>query len=154
MSDENFAELVASGEIRDLGAAPVDWLGVPLHVGESVLGAMVVQSYTEGVTYSRADRELLQFVSQHIVTALERIRQREFMQTEIARQTARLRDINRDLELQIAERKRAEQVASILYAISELTNTSESMDTFFAQLHQQVGQLMVNDNFFVALLDE
>ncbi len=154
LTDENFAELVASGEIRDLGAAPVDWLGVPLHVGDQVIGAMVVQSYTEGVTYTRADRELLQFVSQHIINALERIRQREFMQAEITRQTASLRDINTDLELQIAERKRAEQVASVLYAISELTNTSESMDTFFAQLHKQVGKLMINDNFFVALLDD
>ncbi len=154
LSEENFEALVASGEIRDLGAAPEDWLGVPLHMGDSIVGAMVVQSYTEGITYTRADRELLQFVSQHIVTALERIRQREFMQTEIARQTASLRDINHDLELQIAERKRAEQVASVLFAISELTNTSESMDTFFAQLHQQVGKLMANDNFFVALLDE
>ncbi len=153
-TEEDFDALVAQGEIRDLGAPPVDWLGVPLQSGGRIIGAMVVQSYTENVFYSTADKELLMFVSQHIVNALERIRQREFLQAEINRQTANLRDINRDLELQIVERKRAEKVSAVLYAISELTNTSDSMDSFFKHLHAHIGQLMNNDNFFVALLDD
>lgn len=154
LNEEDFNALVESGEIRDLGSPPVDWLGVPLRSGERVIGAMVVQSYTENVGYTRADKELFMFVSQHIVNALERIRQREFMREEIDRQTANLRDINADLEEQIAERKRAEKLSAVLYAISELTNTSESMANFFKQLHRQIGLLMNNDNFFVALLDD
>ncbi|WP_411359892.1 sensor domain-containing phosphodiesterase [Pseudidiomarina salilacus] len=154
LNEQNFNELVARGEIRDLGAPPVDWLGVPLKSGERVMGAMVVQSYTPNVGYTTADKELFTFVSQHIVNALERVRQREFMLQEIGRQTANLRDTNRSLEEQIAERKRAERVASVLYTISELTNTSENMNTFFKQLHQQLGQLVNNDNFYVALLDD
>ncbi|RUO63058.1 diguanylate cyclase domain-containing protein [Pseudidiomarina insulisalsae] len=153
-NEENFNELVASGEIRDLGSPPVDWLGVPLRSGERVIGAMVVQSYTPNVGYTTNDKELFMFVSQHIVNALERIRQREFMREEIDRQTANLRDINRNLEEQIAERKRAEKLSAVLYAISELTNTSENMATFFAKLHEQIGLLMSNDNFFVALIDD
>ncbi len=154
LNEENFHALVKAGEIRDLGAPPVDWLGVPLKSGERVIGAMVVQSYTENIGYTAADKELFMFVSQHIVNALERIRQREFMREEIDRQTASLRDINRDLEEQIVERKRAEKLSAVLYAISELTNTSENMENFFKQLHRQIGLLMNNDNFFVALLDD
>ncbi|MGQ4276822.1 diguanylate cyclase domain-containing protein [Pseudidiomarina sp. E22-M8] len=154
LNEEDFKALVEAGDIRDLGSPPVDWLGVPLRSGERVIGAMVVQSYTEDVGYTRADKELFMFVSQHIVNALERIRQREFMREEIARQTASLRDINADLEEQIVERKRAEKLSAVLYAISELTNTSESMANFFKQLHRQIGLLMNNDNFCVALLDD
>ena len=154
LNEQNFNELVEQGEIRDLGSPPVDWLGVPLCSGDRVIGAMVVQSYTHDVGYTANDKELFMFVSQHIVNALERIQQREFMREEIDRQTANLRDINRNLEQQIAERKRAEKLSAVLYAISELTNTSENMSTFFAQLHAQIGKLMNNDNFFVALLDD
>ncbi|MEA3588450.1 diguanylate cyclase [Pseudidiomarina sp. 1APP75-27a] len=154
LNEENFSALVESGEVSDLGSPPIDWLGVPLCSGERVIGAMVVQSYTDGDGYTRADKELFMFVSQHIVNALERIRQREFMREEIDRQTANLRDINANLEEQVAERKRAEKLSAVLYGISELTNTSESMDNFFTQLHRQIGLLMNNDNFFVALLDD
>ena len=150
----NFQELVAAGEIKDLGAAPVDWLGVPLKSNGRVIGAMVIQSYTEDQTYSQADQDLLVFVSQHIVNALDRLRQREFLQAEIARQTAELRDINRNLTIEIAERKRAEQVSSVLFSIAEMTNTSDSMSSFYRALHEQIGQLINNDNFFVALVDE
>lgn len=149
-----FKRLLESGEILDLGAAPVDWLGVPLLSDSRVIGAMVVQSYTEDVRYSEAEKELLMFVSQHIVNALERVRQREMMQAEIDHQTAKLRQINDDLKLEISERERAQQLSSVLFAISEVTNTSDSMQSFYAQLYQHIGRLINNDNFFVALLND
>ncbi|MBY6064073.1 diguanylate cyclase domain-containing protein [Pseudidiomarina sediminum] len=152
--EQNYGALVAAGEIVDLGAKPEDWLGVPLRSGDQVIGAMVVQSYSPDVGYSVSDKELFMFVSQHIVNALERIQQRELMRKEIDRQTADLRDINRNLEEQIVERQRAEKLSAVLYAISELTNTSENMAIFFQRLHEQIGLLMNNDNFFVALLDD
>src|SRR5690554_6198588 len=149
-----FRRLLDSGAILDLGAAPVDWLGVPLLSDSRVIGAMVVQSYTEDVRYSEADKELFMFVSQHIVNALERVRQREMMQEEIAHQTAKLRQINDDLKTEISERERAQQLSTVLFAISEVTNTSDSMQSFYQQLHHQIGQLINNENFFVALLDD
>lgn len=149
-----FRRLLDSGAILDLGAAPVDWLGVPLLSDQRVIGAMVVQSYSEDVRYSDADKELLMFVSQHIVNALERVRQREMMQAEIDHQTAKLRQINDDLKLEISERERAQQLSSVLFAISEVINTSDSMESFYEQLYEHIGRLINNDNFFVALLNE
>ncbi|PTB90077.1 hypothetical protein C9928_01455 [Pseudidiomarina aestuarii] len=153
-NEQVFKELLASGEIKDLGSPPVDWLGVPLQSENRIIGAMVVQSYSEDQRYTEADKDLFMFVSQHIVNALERVRQREFMQAEIARQTAALREINDNLTLEVGERKRAEKVSAVLFAISEVTNTSDSMESFYHQLHEQIGRLINNENFFVALVDE
>jgi PAS domain S-box-containing protein len=70
-----FDDLVASGQVHSRGAPSVDWLGVPLKTSEdSVIGALVVQTYTEGVRYTPADRDLLSFVSTQVAQAIERKR--------------------------------------------------------------------------------
>lgn len=154
LTKENFRELELSGEIDKMGSLHVDWLGVPLISGEQVIGAMVVQSYQEDVRYNEQDLELLMFVSQHVVNALERFRQRELMQAEIKRQTAELRITNEDLLKEVTVREKAELQTSVLFAISELTNSSEDMFSFYSELHNQINKLLNADNFYVALLTE
>jgi diguanylate cyclase (GGDEF)-like protein/PAS domain S-box-containing protein len=53
------------------------WLGVPLKIEDKVIGAMVVQSYTHPDLYSEKDIKLLEFVSSHVATAVERKRTEE-----------------------------------------------------------------------------
>ncbi len=53
------------------------WLGVPLKVEDRVIGAIVVQSYTNPELYSEKDIRLLEFVSSQVATALERKRTEE-----------------------------------------------------------------------------
>ena len=154
LTKESFRELELSGEIDKMGSLHVDWLGVPLLSGDQVIGAMVVQSYQEDVRYSEQDLELLMFVSQHVVNALERFRQRELMQAEIKRQTAELRITNEDLLKEVTVREKAELQTSVLFAISELTNSSEDMFSFYSELHKQINKLLNADNFYVALLTE
>ena len=48
------------------------WLGVPLKVEDRVIGAIVVQSYTNPELYSEKDIGLLEFVSSQVAIALER----------------------------------------------------------------------------------
>lgn len=151
---EAFDELKSTGAVEELGAAPVDWLGVPLVSGEKVLGAMVVQSYNEEVRYDQNDKELLTFVSQHVVNALERLQQREMMRAEIVHQTAELRHANESLMKEITVRERAERQTAVLFAISELTNTSENMQGFYESLHREIGKLIHAENFFLAMLTE
>ena len=56
-----------------LGPAPLYWLGVPLSTSQGgVLGALVLQSYTEQARYTPRDQELLQFVSTQVAAAIER----------------------------------------------------------------------------------
>ncbi|WP_300320806.1 EAL domain-containing protein [Idiomarina sp.] len=151
---EVYQRLIDQGEIEGLGAEHKDWLGVPLKHGEATIGIMVVQSYNEDVRYDSADEDLLMFVSQHVVNALERLKQRDLMQSEIEHQTAELRHVNESLMSEITIRERAEQQASVLFAISELTNTSDDMGAFYRQLHRQIGKLIHADNFYVALLSD
>src|SRR3546814_13429596 len=47
-------------------------MGIPLKSHKGTIGVLVVKSYPGGVEYSEKDRELLQFVSIQIATAIER----------------------------------------------------------------------------------
>ena len=73
-SPEVFRALVERGEVENVGAPSVDWLGAPLKHAQRILGAIVVQSYRETVRYSEADKDLLTFLSQHVATAIDRTR--------------------------------------------------------------------------------
>lgn len=55
-----------------VGTDSLDWLGVPLHSGKEVLGALVVQTYVGNIRYSDRDQELLQFVSNQVASAIVR----------------------------------------------------------------------------------
>lgn len=50
---------------------PLSWLGVPLKSHHGIIGVLVVKSYQRGTSYTEKDRELLQFVSTQIATAIE-----------------------------------------------------------------------------------
>jgi diguanylate cyclase (GGDEF)-like protein/PAS domain S-box-containing protein len=71
VSPELFERLVAAGEVVPRGSPSVDWLGVPLKAGNRIIGAIVVQSYTESSRFSEREMDLLAFVSQHVVGAIE-----------------------------------------------------------------------------------
>ena len=78
---EKCDELVSMGEITDIGTPSVDWLGVPLILNNRAIGVMVVQSYTEGIRFSDAQMEILQFVSTQVAMVIERKRvEAEFME--------------------------------------------------------------------------
>jgi diguanylate cyclase (GGDEF)-like protein/PAS domain S-box-containing protein len=48
------------------------WLGVPLNSHKGTTGALVLKSYSGGARYTEKDKELLQFVSTQVATAIER----------------------------------------------------------------------------------
>jgi len=67
-----FTQLVQQGEVELVGADSVDWLGVPLKMGEKIFGVIAVQSYTEQVRFSHADMKMLEFVSSQMTPVIER----------------------------------------------------------------------------------
>lgn len=92
--------LRASGEVELIGTPSVCWLGVPLRSAERVIGGIVVQSYTPGVTYNEADQALLSFVSVHIASAVERRQAQDALRAshaELQTTLLRLRETQRDL---------------------------------------------------------
>ena len=74
LSEAEIKQLVERGEVELLGDACENWLGVPLKAEDRTVGALVVQSYTEGIRYTEQDKDLLAFVGQHVGGALSRAR--------------------------------------------------------------------------------
>ena len=61
-------------DVEMIGTPSLDWLGVPLKVGERTLGVLAVQSYSTGVRYGEHEKHILQFVSTQVAMAIERKR--------------------------------------------------------------------------------
>ncbi len=80
-----FEELVRREEVELIGAASLDWLGVPLKSGANCFGALVVQSYHENARFGERDREILKFVSQQLAAAIEHKRYEEALRRSEAR---------------------------------------------------------------------
>ena len=70
-------EMLEKGEIEDIGAESIDWLGVPLILKGEIIGVLAVQSYSEDYRYRNEDKEILEFVSIQIAMAIERKRSEE-----------------------------------------------------------------------------
>ena len=81
---EVFEDLVRRGEVRSIGTASIDWLGVPLVVGDRTLGVLAVQTYTKGVRYGEREKAILVFVSRQIALAIERSRAKEDLSRALA----------------------------------------------------------------------
>ncbi len=128
-----------------LGPDSEDWLGVPILEDGVVRGAVVVQSYDPAVRYNDADQALLGYVAQHILSALSRREAQEELERRVAARTAELRN-------EIRERERSEQLQRALYRIAELSVASDSMEAFYASVHEIVGELLDARNFYIALL--
>ncbi|MCB5207095.1 sensor domain-containing protein [Methylovorus mays] len=67
-------DLAAGSELLENVLEPhvLSWLGVPLKSHKGMIGVLTVKRYLGGVSYHQKDRELLQFVSTQIATAIER----------------------------------------------------------------------------------
>ncbi len=67
-------QMIARGEYELSGTSSEDGLAVPFVIDEHLKGLIVLQSYTPEIGYSDADLDVLNFVAQHIATALARAR--------------------------------------------------------------------------------
>jgi len=78
-SPEVFQQMVHAGEVDTVGAPSLDWLGVPLIINGRTIGAMVVQTYSEGIRYTVREEQVLQFISSQVAMSIERKRADEEM---------------------------------------------------------------------------
>lgn len=155
LTKENYAQLQAKYKFDMLGTPPVDMMGVPIIRDNQVIGAMVVQSYSEDIRYDADDLEILVFISQHIVTARDRIFQRELTEAKIAERTEQLVKANQTLESEISERLRMEKLQKALFQISELsTKIDGNIIEFYTKLHGILKELINAENCYIALLDK
>jgi PAS domain S-box-containing protein len=69
--------LVQRGEVELMGANSTVWLGVPLKIGDAVIGVLVVQAYADGVKLGPEESRILEFVSGQAAMSIQRKRTEE-----------------------------------------------------------------------------
>ena len=153
--DQNKRKALAdAGDIVVQGSHCTDWLGVPLIRGNQVIGVIALQSYSADHYFDDRDSELLAFIAQYIVIAIDRVQSRELLEQSIWQRTEKLQRANQQLQKEIIERHKAEQLQQTLLAISEITASSSDLHHFYQQIHQQLGTLINADNCYIALLSD
>ena len=152
----NRSEIIAMCEKETLkfgGELCVDWLGVPLKLGDTVFGVMVVQSYREEYTYSGPDKHVLIFVGQHIAQAVARQRAIDALKNAHAELEVRVQERTQELSAQFKISERQKQVQEALYRIADLTHSTDDLNRFYEEIHEITGQLIYAKNFYIAIAD-
>lgn len=70
-------QLERRGEVELIGTPSPIWLGAPLRVGETTIGVMVVQHYSDPAAYGEREAHMLEYVSSRVAQAIERKRVEE-----------------------------------------------------------------------------
>lgn len=141
-------------DLVKVGPDSSDWLGVPMMLNGQVQGALVVQSYEAGVSFTVEDQELLGFVGTHILTALERKQSKDELELRVRLRTKELAQANLGLQQEIGERERAEQLQAALFQLAQLATADIDEHSFYRRVHAVVGALLNAENFYIALLSE
>src|SRR5438093_262357 len=77
VTPEVHAELERPGQVELIGPPSIDWVGVPLKIGDRAICVLAAQTYAPGVRYRDTEKHVLQFVSTQVAMAIERKRTEE-----------------------------------------------------------------------------
>ncbi len=69
-----FNAMMAKGEVELVGTPSVDWIGIPLMIENHAIGMMGVQTYSEGIRFTKRHEQMLLFVSTQVAIAIDRKR--------------------------------------------------------------------------------
>lgn len=153
-NNDTVNELIAAGEIVNLGSPCHLWLGVPIKQDDIVTGVLVVQTYDTNISYGEIELELMTFICHHIAGVMERLKHQEQLEQAIQQRTKELSQAYDKLKLEVYERRRAERLQKSLFEIAELASSSADNPDFYAQLHNVIRHLIPANNCYIALLDD
>ena len=154
MRKDEMQRLSQTEQFKLLGTLAEHWLGVPIRQNKKIIGVMVTQSYDEDLNYNEQQIDLLEFISLYLGTAIERVKKRELLESEVKIRTRAVMQSNEALNKEIDNRKRALERQQILYKISELATQFLDIDEVYKQVHQIIRSITFADNLFIALHDK
>lgn len=130
------------------GTRAQHWFGVPLMSQlNQCLGILVIQSYDPTILYSEEEKTLFRLFTSKVTTALEKYKKDLSLKNSLEEKTMAL-------ELELAERKRAEKLQHALYQISERANDTSDLNALYKSIHEIIDTLLYAKNFFIALFYE
>ena len=151
---DKFDQLIVDKKIESLGAPCHQWLGTPIKINHTVVGVLVIQSYSTNISFNEMDIELLSFVSHQISNIMERLRHQEQLEQAIKQRTKELSVAYDKLKLEVNERRRAEQLQKSLFEIADLSTSNIDTNTFYSEIHRVISHLIPVSNCYIALLNE
>lgn len=88
LTGDEIREWAEKGKIELIGTVAEAWLGVPLQVGSKVVGAMVIQHYTNPKAFNKTDLEVLETIATQVGLYLEKQRiQQQLKETNMMLQS-------------------------------------------------------------------
>ncbi len=126
---EDLEREAAALGVQVVGRPALSYLGVPMQVGDRVIGVVAVQSPNRRRAYDRRHQDLLSNIANLAAVAIENAR------------------LSEEREQRITE-------LSILNEVSRGASSSIGLDSLIALIHQQVGRAFDTTNFYIALYDE
>ncbi len=123
-------KLKNSDTIKIRGIMPVSWIGVPLKNANEIIGVVAMSSYTKDVIYTEEDKNILNFISGQIATAIK--------QKEVEEKQKALFKAEHEQRLQ------AETLAKIQLALVSKTSFEEVLDEILSQMKMFVPSTTAN----------
>ena len=108
-----------------------------------------VKNFLHWENIGKMNLTLKREVSMHLKTMHELEEVRQQLDQKVAQQTRHLREANERLSEEVAERRYADKVRTILYRISTFVNGHNNLDEVFGYIHDQLSSIMEVRNFFV-----
>ena len=134
---DKIRELESSGDIGHYGTDLMIWLGVPLEVGNEVIGVLAVQSYTNQNAFTEADQKMLEFISGQVSMAIHR------------------KKIEEDLKLALAKAEESDRLKSAFLAnISHEIRTPMNGILGFSTLLKESGLTGDQQQEYISIIEK
>lgn len=128
-----------------IGTIAEHWMGCPLlDQNHQALGAIVIQSYDKQHTFSEEDQALFALIATQVSSALQGLQSMDRLERAVAERTSQL-------QYEVAERRRAENIQRALYELANLSATATGGSRLNMRLHQIISELVPAQNFLMAL---